>query len=64
MEKLKPCPFCGYEYPLMRESEYNGFIEISCENCDIRFRLGPGAKEKMKERIISAWNRRTIDEKG
>lgn len=31
---------------------------IECPQCDIRFSLGAGEKEKIKERIIEAWNRR------
>ena len=51
MDKLKPCPFCGYTYPLMRK-ESGGYISISCENCNIHFRIGTGAKERIKE----LWN--------
>ncbi len=58
-KKLNPCPFCGYEHPSLLWSNSGGFFYISCENCDIRFQLGAGEKEKIKLRIVDAWNSRT-----
>lgn len=61
--KLKPCPFCGYEFPTLLFSNSGGFYFVTCENCDTKFRLGAGKKERIKERIVDAWNRRAHDEK-
>ena len=55
---LLPCPFCGYEHPVMTFWKGGGCWRIDCPNCDIVFRLGAGGKEEMKDRIIAAWNRR------
>lgn len=62
MNERKPCPFCGNEYPLLYKDYYSGCYMIHCPNCDIYFRIGAGEKETIRERIISAWNRR-YDEK-
>ncbi len=55
---LLPCPFCGYEHPVITFWKGGGCWRIVCPSCDIVFRLGAGGKEEMKERIIAAWNRR------
>lgn len=57
MQELKPCPFCGHK-PLLRYMKSGGYYRIDCPNCDIVFRVGAGAKERIPERIIHAWNRR------
>ena len=62
VSNLKPCPFCGYEHPTLTYWSGGGCWRIDCPNCDIVFRLGAGAKEKMKDRIVDAWNRRANDE--
>lgn len=58
MSELKSCPFCGNEFPAITWFNSAFYWEIECPQCDIRFRLGAGAKERSKERIIDAWNRR------
>lgn len=60
MRELKPCPFCGNEWPTITYSNSHGIWVISCPSCDIRFRLGAGEKEKIKERIVYAWNLRSV----
>ena len=60
--ELKPCPFCGNEYPTIFLSFNSvGHWQIECPQCDIRFRLGSGEKERIKERVVEAWNRRAND---
>lgn len=59
--KLKPCPFCGYEHPnIMFKNGYGAFV-ISCEQCGTVFHFQAGEREKIKDRLISAWNRRAND---
>lgn len=58
--ELKPCPFCGNEWPTIKLNNYSATWEIRCPQCDIAFRLGAGEKERIKERIVSAWNSRRM----
>lgn len=60
-KKLKPCPFCGNEYPTLTESQTEG-IEIRCPNCNITFTLDfyEFRGELGKERTAAAWNRREL----
>ena len=58
MNELKPCPFCGNEHPTIIFLNSVFHWQIECAVCDIRFRLGAGEKEKIKERTVDAWNRR------
>ena len=60
--ELKPCPFCGYEYPTIVYQNSTAHWEIRCPNCDIVYRLGAGSKDRIKGKIIEAWNRRTTNE--
>ena len=57
--ELKPCPFCGNEFPVLRMSSMEGYYKIECPQCDTRFTLGAGEKQKIRDRIVAAWNRRT-----
>lgn len=61
MVELKPCPFCGNEYPEITYRRSLAHWQIYCPECDIWFRLGAGAKEKIRARIVFAWNRRSND---
>ncbi len=56
--KLKPCPFCGNEFQTITYFNSVAMWQIACPQCDIRFRLGAGEKERIKDRVIEAWNRR------
>jgi len=69
MDKLKPCPFCGYELPieegLCEYADYNeegDFIDlpsgICCSNCATYVLGGRTDKE-----AITAWNTRTDDKR-
>lgn len=57
-KELKACPFCGNENPTIIWFNSIAYWQIECPMCDIRFRIGAGEKERMKERVIEAWNRR------
>ena len=59
--KMKPCPFCGAK-PTLRYMESGGYYRIECVYCDYVFHLGAGAKEKIPERLLTVWNRRTNNE--
>ena len=54
-DELKACPFCGNAPTISTDA---GYYRISCAYCDIHFYLGAGAKGKIRERVIDAWNRR------
>lgn len=62
MDKLKPCPFCGYKGVeiLMDENEYLYYPFFSqCQMC------GAGAKRgHTKEAAIMEWNRRAGETNG
>ena len=60
LHELKPCPFCGNPYPMITMNNYAGTWEISCPECDIRYRLGAGEKGRIRERIVHNWNRRAV----
>lgn len=64
MDELKPCPFCGNEYPTITES--NGYgIRIRCPQCNISFTRDyyeTGRGELGRVRTIEAWNRRAGEE--
>lgn len=62
MSKLKPCPFCGNEYPTMTHSQTGGWL-IRCPACNISFELDYYSHrgELGKQRYVEAWNRRAGD---
>ena len=56
---LKPCPFCGYEHPLMRYNGYTAIYAIECPNCQTVFRNDfTAGRDQSKEKTAEAWNRR------
>ena len=57
-KELLPCPFCGDEFPGVQFVKWGNFYQIYCAGCDTYFRLGAGAKQEIRERLVSAWNRR------
>ncbi len=60
MENLKPCPFCGNEYPLVAH-ETGDYYHIECPHCQIIFYDSSAARhEKELKGMIDAWNRRYI----
>ncbi|MDF2984912.1 MAG: hypothetical protein K0R50_422 [Eubacterium sp.] len=55
--KLKPCPFCGNEHPLITENSY--VVEISCPCCQTKFQNDCTAwHDHSKGETIKRWNRR------
>lgn len=58
---VKPCPFCGNEWPTITLNSYSATWEIRCSQCDIVFRLGAGEKARIRERIVERWNSRRQD---
>lgn len=54
MDKLKPCPFCGYEYVDIDGNGSGDFWWGVCGNCGTE---GP-VRKSLKE-ATEAWNRRT-----
>lgn len=57
--ELKPCPFCGNDFPTITYSNIEGW-EIRCSSCNITFvRDYYGHRGELgKQRFIEAWNRR------
>ena len=54
MEKLKPCPFCGYDFPKMvKEGVCDFYLYVRCPVCNSRASYGRDEKEAANE-----WNRR------
>mgnify|MGYP003362451693 CR=1 FL=1 len=49
-EKLKSCPFCGDDEPLMRGDDWS---YVECDECD-----ASGPECKTEAEAITAWNTR------
>lgn len=64
MEELKPCPFCGNEFPILNYSRAIDIFTVSCPNCHLNVHFGYASAsveigfEKARERAIERWNRR------
>lgn len=52
IEKLKPCPFCGYDRPELLNRDY--IIRVVCPRCGSS---GPNFAFKA-EPAVAGWNRR------
>jgi Lar family restriction alleviation protein len=50
MEKLKPCPFCGYEDIEVGATDFNYYAD--CLKCEAR-----GPLEDKEAKAIEAWNK-------
>lgn len=60
MPELKPCPFCGNEYPLTEHRKSTDVYLIRCPQCQIYFMNDCTAgHNRNKQKTIEAWNRRT-----
>lgn len=60
MDRLKPCPFCGDEFPVIRFFKSTGTYAIQCNHCQTMFSMDCAAgRDRSKEVTIAAWNRRT-----
>ena len=59
MDELKPCPFCGYDRPIIRKGELiKGFTMILCPNCGATVSF---QQKERKHETTEAWNRRHTD---
>ena len=58
IERLKPCPFCGYEWPTLRQ-DHGKYWGVTCEKCGLYVMIHPSGTAEIKERMIDKWNRRT-----
>ena len=61
MENLKPCPFCGNEFPTISFWSGGGCRRVDCPQCGIVFRAKSGGREMNMDNVVDAWNRRTND---
>ena len=62
MDELKPCPFCGDEFPVVRHFGSTDTYAIQCNNCQTLFSMDCTAGHDRKLDItIAAWNRREAD---
>lgn len=58
MDKLKPCPFCGYDKIKVREAQMFDFEwYVKCPKCCARSEIF-----SREEDAAEAWNRRTAHE--
>lgn len=60
--KLKPCPFCGGEAKLSKQTTITWFLKfnsyyVRCETCGASSRKSDEIGEE-KDKAIEAWNRR------
>ena len=61
--KLKPCPHCGDEFPVLRHFGSTDTYAIQCNHCQTLFSLDcTGGHDRDKDKTIEAWNRRADDE--
>lgn len=52
-KELKPCPFCGNEYPEIHSSRVYGSYYVHCRQCGVET-----GKTELKEEAVETWNRR------
>lgn len=52
--QLKPCPFCGGEAKILRDTEYRNDLYVQCRSCTASMCESP-------EGLAPAWNRRAPD---
>lgn len=59
MEKMKPCPFCGNEFPTIEKYYYGDIYRVACPQCQTYFGCDCTAgHDKSKEKTIERWNTR------
>lgn len=61
MNELKPCPFCGFDYPEIWEhnqqtTPYGQYYTVKCPWCGVEIR------EQYEYEAVERWNRRANDE--
>ncbi|MBR2343001.1 MAG: Lar family restriction alleviation protein [Clostridia bacterium] len=57
--ELKPCPFCGFEHPIVEHSLLTDVYSVSCPKCQTKFRNDcSGVRDNSIEKTITAWNTR------
>ena len=55
--KLRECPFCGNEYPMITETSMG--VQITCPSCQSKFRCDCTAgHDYRKSETVKHWNRR------
>lgn len=63
MTDLKPCPFCGGEFPVIMHFNTTGTYIVRCNCCQTTFSLDCTAgHDRSKNLTIEAWNRRPTHE--
>lgn len=62
MNELKPCPFCGFEHPVVERSLLSDTYYVACPKCQTKFRNDcSGERDKSRDLTVTAWNRRNDD---
>ena len=55
--KLRECPFCGNEYPMITETSMG--VQITCPACQTKFRCDcTSSHDYSKAETVKRWNRR------
>ena len=60
MSELKPCPFCGDTYIIVRS--HINYYTVGCNSLSCVCLHTHGKPFKTEEKAIEAWNRRIKDE--
>lgn len=67
MSELKPCPFCGSEMQIIEDAEFENVYGHKTynvshdENTDCPAEIIDHCGDKDKDRLIKAWNTRSVD---
>lgn len=58
-KELKPCPFCGNEFPTITYISIINVYSVNCPQCHAVFRLDcTVGRYSDRNKVVKAWNRR------
>jgi Lar family restriction alleviation protein len=58
MTELKPCPFCGYEWPTLVRNGFKAKLQVECFSC-----TATGPAQATEEQAVNVWNARSPENK-